>query len=168
MFYNESGDTNLNMEMPYEIRWAKPDEWSEVMDMVWATFMKFDASDYTDEGIASFKEFITDEDIHKAFIKGTYQIMVALDNEKIIGMGSVRDRNRLSLLFVDGDYHYKNIGRSIMRKLCGYLRNECGEYSISVKASPYAVEFYKKIGFRITSPEKTYSGIRVTSMVKIL
>ncbi len=37
---------------------------------------------------------------------------------------------------------------------------------MSLKAAPYAVEFYKRLGFRIVRPEEEYSGIRVTSMEK--
>lgn len=158
----------IENSLPYEIRWAKQDEWTAIMNMVWKTFVKFNASDYTQEGVINFREFIHDKDVYNAFIKGTYQIMIALDGPRIVGMGSIRDRNKLSLLFVDGDYHHQDVGRTIMAKLCKYLRDEMGEISISLKASPYAVEFYKKIGFRVVSPERAYSGIRVTSMEKLL
>lgn len=154
--------------IPYECRWAKADEWIPAMDMVWRTFLKFEGSDYTEEGIRSFYEFITDKDLYQAFLRGNYQMMVALDGTRIIGAASVRNQNHLSLLFVDEAYHHRGVGRTLMDKMCQYLKKEAGEKYMSLKASPYAVGFYHKIGFRTVVPEQEYSGIRVTSMEKTL
>ena len=38
-------------DIPYTIRWAKPEDWPETMQMVWRTFMRFEAADYTEEGV---------------------------------------------------------------------------------------------------------------------
>ena len=97
---------------------------------------------------------------------GTYQLLVALDGEQIIGAGSVRNGNHLSLLFVDEAYHHRGIGREILTQLCEYLKSEEGETSMTVKAAPYAVGFYKKLGFQVMRPEEDYAGIRATSMEK--
>lgn len=151
-------------DISYEIRWAKPEEWAPAMQMIWKTFIKFEGQDYTEEGIRNFFDFITDADLHNSFLAGNYQMMVALDQERIVGAGSVRNRNHLSLLFVDEEYHHRGIGASIMEQLCRYLQEEVGERYMSLKAAPYAVNFYRKIGFREVAPEEEYSGIRVTPM----
>ena len=91
--------------MPYEIRWAKESEWTPAMKMVWKTFVKYDGRDFTEEGIRHFFDFITDGSLYISFLKGEYQLMVALDGNEIIGAGSIRNRNQLSLLFVDEAYH---------------------------------------------------------------
>ena len=83
---------------------------------------------------------------------------------KIVGVGSVRSGNRLSLLFVAKEFHKYGIGTELIDRLCRYLRDICHENSMIVKAAPYAVEFYKKIGFLPLEPEKNISGIRVTTM----
>ena len=155
-------------DIPYEVRWAKKEEWFDTMDMVWKTFLKFEGNDYTEEGINNFFEFISDGKIYDMFLRGEYQLMIALDGEKVVGAGSIRNRTFLSLLFVDEDYHRQNIGRTIINALCDYIKNEEGERYMSLKASPYAVNFYRKLGFKIVAPEESYSGIRVTAMEKIL
>lgn len=94
--------------------------------------------------------------------------MVALDGRKIIGAGSVRDKNRLSLLFVDEAYHHRGVGSTILMKICNYLKAEAGERYMSLQAAPYAVNFYRKQGFRAVHPEVEFSGIRVTPMEKVL
>lgn len=156
-----------NGEISYEVRWAKREDWKPAMTMIWKTFLKYDSKDYTEEGIRNFFEFITDDDLYRAFLAGSYQMMVALDEERIIGAASVRNNNHLSLLFVDEDYHNKGVGSTLMNRMCEYLRTEEGERFMSLKAAPYAVDFYRKLGFQIVRPEEEYSGIRVTSMEKI-
>lgn len=153
--------------MSYEIRWAHDNEWTPAMKMIWRTFLEYDGKDYTQEGIRSFFEFITDDDLYVSFLKGKYQMMVALADGEVIGAGSIRSRNHLSLLFVDGAYHRRGIGSAIMGRLFDYLEREAGERYMSLKAAPYAVDFYRKLGFTTVRPEEEYSGIRVTSMVKV-
>lgn len=151
----------------YIIRWARESEWSSAMKMIWKTFLKFEGDDYTQEGIRHFFDFITDDDLYVAFLKGTYRMMVAVDGQKVIGAGSIRNRNHLSLLFVDEDYQHMGIGSAILAGLCDYLKREAGERYMSLKAAPYAVNFYRKQGFEAVKPEEEYSGIRVTAMEKV-
>ena len=150
------------------IRWARVSEWTPAMNMIWKTFLKFEGKDYTDEGIRKFREFITDDDLYVSFLKGEYQLLVAVEHGKVVGAGSVRSGNFLSLLFVDEEYHRRGLGSAIVGKLCDYLKNEAGERYIVVHSSPYAVDFYRKQGFRMVKPEMEYSGIRVTPMEKML
>lgn len=157
----------MNTMCPYEIRWAYEQEWDSAMAMVWKTFLKFEGPDYTEEGIQQFRDFISDEQLHTAFLRGTYQMLVALDAGKVIGVATVRYCNCVSLLFVDEAYHKKGIGRALMCTLCRYLKEEAGERFVALKAAPYAVNFYRKLGFRAIRPEEEISGIRVTSMEKI-
>lgn len=152
----------------YSVRWARENEWAPAMRMIWRTFLKFEGRDYTQEGIKNFFDFITDDDLYVAFLKGTYRMMVALDGEKVIGAGSIRSKNHLSLLFVDENYHHLGVGSALLTGLCDYLRREAGECCMSLKAAPYAVNFYRKLGFQAVRPEEEYSGIRVTAMEKLL
>lgn len=152
----------------YEVRWARESEWAPAMKMIWRTFIKYEGRDYSEEGIRKFFEFITDDDLYVSFLKGEYQLMVALHRGNVIGAGSIRNGNFLSLLFVDEEYHHRGVGSSILKKLCEYLKNEAGERYVALQASPYAVNFYRKQGFRAVRPEMEFSGIRVTPMEKIL
>lgn len=160
-------DRKESVETQYEFRWARENEWSPAMKMIWKTFLKFEGNDYTEEGIRNFFDFITDDDLHTAFLRGNYRMMVALDKGKVIAAGSIRNRNHLSLLFVDEEYHRRGVGRTLMEKLCAYLKREAGECRMTLKAAPYAVNFYRRLGFcPTTNEEEEYSGIRVTSMEK--
>ncbi|MCR5739175.1 MAG: GNAT family N-acetyltransferase [Lachnospiraceae bacterium] len=158
----DNGKADLKSQISYE--WATPDDWTQAMSLVWTTFMEFEAADYGPEGVGHFFEFITDDDLHSAFLKGNYPMVVARLEGRIIGVGSLRGGNRLSLLFVHKDYHRLGIATQILDKLCIYLRDVVHENSMIVRAAPYAVGFYEKNGFVALEPERNISGIRVTTM----
>ncbi len=155
-------------KLPCEVRWAKVDDWKPAMMMVWKTFMKFESPDYSQKGIKEFFEFITDDDIYRAFLKGTYRMMVAVDGDRIIGVCSLRNVNVISLLFVDEEYHRHGVGRALLERFEKHVKEKEGEYFIKVNAAPYAVGFYEKLGFTATAAEQDKGGIRITPMEKVL
>ena len=152
--------------IPYEIRWARAEEWIPAIRMIWQTFLRYEGKDYSEEGIRNFFNFITGGELYALFLKGEYPLMVALDMGMIIGAGSVRNGNHLSLLFVEEAYHHRGVGSMILGKLCAYLEKERGQHYMTVQAAPHAVDFYRKQGFRAICPEAEYRGIRVTPMRK--
>ena len=152
--------------MDYVIRWAGRDEWDGAMSLVWKTFLRFDAPDCTPEGVQNFRNFIMDERLKQAFLEGRYQMAVALEGESIVGVASLRSVNHLSLLFVEESRHKRGIGKAMMDALCEYLKNEVGERYLSLLASPYAVDFYKKLGFSQVKPMVNSYGIPVVFMEK--
>ncbi|MCM1569670.1 MAG: GNAT family N-acetyltransferase [Roseburia sp.] len=150
-----------------KIRWAKPEEWAPAMTMIWKTFLEFEGKEYTQEGIRNFFDFITDDKLYQSFLRGTYQMVVAVDKERVVGVATVRNGHHLSLLFVDEEYHHRGIGSAMLTLFCRYLKEEAGERLMSLKAAPSALGFYQKLGFRLLGPEEDYEGIRVFSMEKI-
>lgn len=153
-----------NRTFPYEIRMAYENEWEDAMALAWKTFLRFEAPDYAPEGIKSFEDFITDNTLHRMFIMGAYQMFVALDGNRMVGMITVRANCHVSLLFVDAEYHMRGIGRALMQCLCRYLNTELGIRRVTVNASPYGVGFYHKLGFEDLQSEQITDGIRYTPM----
>lgn len=151
----------------YPVRPAFRDEWDEAMSLAWKTFMRFEAKDYSQRGIESFQDFITDTTLHRMFVMGSYQMFVAMDGEKMVGMISLRNETHISLLFVDPAYHMQGIGRELIEYLCDYVLKEEGYRRVTVNAAPYAVEFYHKLGFRDIGREETNDGIRYTPMERV-
>ena len=58
------------------------------------------------------------------------------------------------------------MGRALIKRLCDYLYTEMGEKKMVLRAAPYAVDFYRRLGFQSVRGEEEYSGIRVTLMEK--
>ena len=156
------------MGTSYQIRSAYRNEWQDAMALAWKTFLRFEADVYTPEGVKNFENFITDSTLHRMFVMGTYQLFIALDGNKVVGMITLRDMTHISLLFVDEEYHRRGIGRALINHLVGYLMTEMGMYRVTVNASPYGVGFYHKMGFHDLGPEEIKDGIIYTPMEFIL
>ena len=156
------------MGMPYQIRSAYREDWEEAMSLAWRTFLQFEADDYSPEGVKNFENFITDTTLYRMFVMGAYQMFVALDGKKIVGMITLRDMTHISLLFVDEKYHRQGIGRALMLYLENYLLTELQASRVTVNASPYGVDFYHRLGFRDLYPEQKKDGIIYTPMEFVL
>lgn len=146
------------------IRPAYRSEWDDAMALAWRTFMQFEAKDYTPQGVESFQDFVTDTVLHRMFVMGVYQLFGAYDNNKMVGMISLRNETHISLLFVDEKYHKMGIGRQLIEYVCSYVRLEEGHDYITVNAAPYAIGFYHHVGFVDTDVEQFNEGIRFTPM----
>ena len=148
------------------IRKAMMADWEETMEMTWRTFMKFEAADYGMEGVENFRNFIADPMLKRMFLLGNYHMFVATHMGEIVGMVSLRDKNHVSLLFVDEAYHRKGIGRKLIETIGAFSKEEYGRNEITVNAAPYGLAFYKTIGFHSISPLTCNGGIKYISMKK--
>lgn len=158
----------LHSAYPYQIRWALLDDWPIVMDLAWKTFLEFEKDDYTTIGIENFRTFVKSSDLYKMFLKNQYKVAVACENSKIVGMISIRNDNHISLLFVDKQYHKLGIGTNLIYYLANYVKHEILKNNLTVESSPYAVEFYHKLGFIDSGRQNIKSGIITTPMEKDL
>lgn len=85
----------------------------------------------------------------------------AYSNESIVGVIALRNQgHHIALLFVDGTHHQKGIGRSLFETAFKYSDSQV----ITVNSSPYAIEFYGKLGFIPDGPKQSTDGIRYTPM----
>ena len=146
------------------VRCAYNSDWDGAMKLAWETFAKFDAPDYSGEGISNFHNFVTDDNLHKMFVAGHYQLFVAVYGDTCLGMLTIRERSHISLLFVDGDYHCNGIGSALIKFVSDYVLTEEGINKLTVNSSPYAIGFYHRLGFRDTHKETVADGIKFTPM----
>lgn len=162
------GSSKMQAKIPIEIRFLNRDEWETAMGLAWKVFLAFEGDVYSAEGIRSFEDFITSSTLKRMFDQGVYQVLAAYDGPRMIGMISLRNQCHISLLFVDGQYHYKGVGRALIDALTSYAIEEMGQEKLTVNASPYAVEFYHRLGFSDLGPRKEQDGIIYTPMIKFI
>lgn len=129
---------------------------TNAIDLIWSTFLQFEAPDYSEEGIQSFKDFIDNKEILK-----TLEFWGAYDNKELKGVIATNDnRKHICCFFVKAQYHRQGIGR----KLWEYLRENSQSKVITVNSSPYAVPVYHKLGFVDLDIEQVSDGMRYTPM----
>jgi len=159
---------NKMQDEQYSLRMAREKDWEPAMHLAWETFLVYEAEEYSEEGVENFRDFISDQGLKNMFLRGEYQMLVALEGEKIIGFISLRNRCHISLLFVDRKYHRQGVGTALIQKLGEYLIYEMGVDYMTVDAAPYALGFYHKLGFWDLAPQQEKHGIIYTSMKKNL
>lgn len=141
-----------------EIRPAHADEWETAMELVWKTFLKFEAAEYGPEGTDNFLKFISGEELYKMFLNGDYKMAVAVLDGRIVGVSTMRARNHVSLLFVESSLHKRGVGKKLLK----YMQEQFvlgNDVVMTVNAAPCAVQFYKKVGFVSTADRQVADGI---------
>lgn len=131
-------------------------EIDKVIKLVWDTFLEFEAPDYSEEGIASFKNCIYDLE----FIK-RLEIYGAFEERELQGVIATRNEgNHIALFFVRADCHRKGIGKRLFETML----NKSTSDIITVNSSPYAVAVYQRLGFVAFESEQLIDGIRFLPM----
>lgn len=147
-----------------EIRYLKPEEWDDAMALAWKIFLRFEAGEYTEEGIHGFLDLISDERLKRLFEFGEYPVYAAFAEEEMIGMISLRSINHISLLFVSDAYHRQGIGKRLIQTMKEHVLRDGRRDFITVNAAPFAVGFYHAVGFEDTGKEMMQNGIIYTPM----
>lgn len=153
-----------NKDVFFQIRKARNEEWETAMELAYRVFLKYEAMEYGPEGIKNFSEFVTDESLKKMFLTGRYLLFVAVKDDEIIGLISLRSGNHISLLFVDNEYHRRGVGRALIKYLQEYMLFHTSYEKLTVNAAPYGIPFYHNTGFRDTGTQTKKDGIIYTPM----
>ena len=129
---------------------------TNAIDLIWQTFLQFEAPDYSEEGVKSFQDFIENKEIIK-----TLEFWGAYDEEELKGVIATNEnRKHICCFFVKAQYQRQGIGR----KLWDFLRENSSSKTITVNSSPYAVPVYHKLGFIDTDTEQLWDAIRYIPM----
>ena len=138
-----------------EIRKLKKEEMKDALELVWETFLEYEAPDYTEEGVKEFKKSIDDEIwINERDFFGAFK------DKEILGVIATKDTSHIALFFVDGKYHKRGIGKRLYQKVCSIN----GKGFFTVNSSPYAKEIYEHLGFKSIDKEQCINGLRFIPM----
>ena len=162
---NEENMYLMEKTFQLEYKEIKQEELPETLELVHKVFDEFEAPYYSEEGIASFYKFIDINNMSEQYSNGSLYFYGCFVNDIIVGMIAVKDFVHISLLFVDKHYHRQGIARSLFDHIIQICKEKNPSLKmITVNSSPYAVEFYHKLGFSNVSSEQVVDGIKFTPM----
>jgi GNAT superfamily N-acetyltransferase len=145
-------------------RQMKQGEEAVVVDLVLSVFSEFVALQFSNEGIAEFKNFATKKALLDRLKSGSLFIVAQYEQE-IIGMIEMRDNSHIALLFVKNTYQKKGIAKKLLQKAIAHCKNRNHHIKkITVNASPNAYDAYLHIGFKGEKTVKTVNGIQFIPM----
>lgn len=137
------------------IRELSEDELEPALELVWRVFQEYDAPQYGPEGAAEFYR-----SIHDPAYLSCLDSFGAYEAGSLVGVMATRlERSHLAMLFVDTAHQHRGIGQLLTAR----AMEDC-QGRLTVNASPYAVEFYHRMGFRQTRPPQVTNGLRYTPM----
>ena len=149
------------MYVKYRIIEVKEDYLEEALDVVKKTIDEFEAPEYSKEGIEYFYKFIDIDNIKK-MLNNNLRLLMVESYDRVVGVIGYRDNSHICLLFVDKKHHHQGIAKALYEK----VRKEVQAYTdkITVNSSPYALGFYKKMGFIETNEPQEVDGIKFIPM----
>lgn len=128
---------------------------AQALALVERVFMQFEAPDYLPEGTITFRAFLHDpEAVALLVFYGAYV------EDQLVGVLATRGNSHIALFFVEPCFQRQGVGRALFQA----AREACLLDEMTVNASPYAIEIYKKLGFHALSEEQLKDGIRFTPM----
>ena len=146
-----------------------PDHLRDALELVWEVFEEFEAPDYEEMGVQTFRHFIEYHSMLEKVNSGEMKFWGCYQNSYLVGVIAIRPVQHISLLFVRKQFHHLGIATMLVRKVIADVRASGPEIpAVTVNSSPYAVDFYKAVGFESLGPEEARDGIRFTSMRRSL
>jgi len=112
-----------------------------------------------DEGIETFRKGLSVEALTKR-LHSENLFLICRNEKEIVGVGEIRDKNHLNLLFVEPSLQKKGIGRKILSELIRNIESN----KITVNSSLNAVGAYKKFGFNESGLSNEVNGIKYQPM----
>ena len=89
---------------------------------------------------------------------------VARDGDEIAGMIGVVSRTHVKYLFVGGRWHRRGIARRLLELAIAEMQRRGPVAAVSLNASDYGLEAYKRIGFTVAAERQERDGVWFTPM----
>lgn len=150
------------LEKNIQFREAQPSDVQAITDLVIGMFDKYVGLGFSPEGQSVFRTYCQPNAMLSRLTEGTSFYLVAILEEKIIGMIEIRNSNHIALLFVDDCYHKNGIAKNLV----SLAIEKAKVTEIDVHSSIYAASIYAKMGFQQLDKEQERDGIRYIPMKK--
>ncbi|MCD7729951.1 MAG: GNAT family N-acetyltransferase [Oscillospiraceae bacterium] len=137
------------------------------IDLAKEVFMKFEAPIYPKEGTNSFLGFLYGENMRRMLLEKSIVFFGAFEENQLIGMCAVRDKNHISLFFVRESCQRRGVGRKLFYTISNFAKENYNSKTFTVNSSPFGLPFYSAMGFIPTDMERIEDGITYTPMINV-
>ncbi len=121
-----------------------------VRDFLLAQYDAFNAGDNTPAGHAMFRDFVSVPALRGRLASGSV-LQVAERRRRLLGVCEIHRDGYLTLLYVHGEHQGRGLGRRLLQATIERtLALAPGLARLRVRATPYARDFYGRLGFAET------------------
>ncbi|MDD3243609.1 MAG: GNAT family N-acetyltransferase [Eubacteriales bacterium] len=158
----------LSMLLPARegtIRPIEADELERACALCLRVFLEFEAGDYDQEGIDTFRAMVNPAFLRNQWENGIVQLWGYFARDRLLGVACVRLHRHLSMLFVDRRWQHMGIGVRLARRV---MQENKKEGVMTTHSSLRGIGFYESLGFEATDHMRTVDGITFLPMRKRL
>ncbi|MEZ7892608.1 MAG: GNAT family N-acetyltransferase [Candidatus Wallbacteria bacterium] len=150
--------------MNINIRKINANEIDEFRILIKEVYDEYVACDYSEIGSRTFYDFIEINKMRERYNNGNLMIGAFSLNE-MAGACEIRNGSHIALFFVKKSYQKMGIGRKLFDYSLKIAREKTPDMKImTVNSSPYALDIYKKLGFKVVSELQEKDGIKFIPM----
>jgi len=147
-----------------DIRALMYDDFSPAAVLVRESFTRHIAPDWSARACESFNAEVTPDLFRQLAETGAYSIGL-FQGEALQGVLVMPTPTKLRMLFVDSRCIRQGIGRRLWRQARTHLAEQHPDVqTVELNASPFAYDFYLRLGFAPLSREFQHRGARTTRM----
>ena len=159
--------------MGFTIQRVPCEQVSTVMELVWRTYLRYEAPDDDPHGPQTFREKIIDNKTYLAdCLSGVNRMWGAYTQEETPRLAAVmvmKGESHISLVYTDGAFHRQGAASALFARLIADVKKENPDVKeLTLNASAFGKPFYLRMGFTIAGQERVNRGIRTTPMVYAL
>ncbi|MGI6664979.1 MAG: GNAT family N-acetyltransferase [Christensenellaceae bacterium] len=154
--------------MEKEIRFLTSKDLPAALALVEHVFMLYEAPDYTQEGVQEFLSFISLPRIQQKLQQKEMFFLGCFTENILSAVLGFTPPGHINLLFTHEKFFRQGIARRLLSKIENFAKEEYAAPYLTVNASPYAIEAYKRLGFLPTDVIKTVNGITFLPMQKTI
>ena len=149
----------------YQIRLMESGEEAQVCKLVERLFIKNEANEISQQSISLFLSYANPVRMAERVAQDFCFVLVAVQDDQLIGMIEVRNYNHIALLFVDDGHQRQGIASSLLEVAIKKCREKNAALRrITVNASPYGLPVYAHWGFHPIGEEVEMDGMLFTQM----
>jgi ribosomal protein S18 acetylase RimI-like enzyme len=152
------------MATPVHVRIAGGEDCAGVRALILRSSEEFILPALSAQGRAHFRAELAEPELAQR-LAGPYRFYAAESGATLAGVAAVREPAHLYYLFVAREFHRQGIARALWRRVCAdYLSGPETVGRMTVNASDFAVEAYRRLGFMRCAPPAERNGVRYNPM----
>ena len=151
--------------MNIKTRRFKISDSENISDFIIKQFKRFNCESVNEEGLNFFLDSHTTEHI-KTFWNKDHVIIIEYE-KKIIGIGRAKSNGWITHCYVDEKYFHKGLGKKLMQRMEQWIKRN-NIKTVFLNSSIFALEFYKRLGYKTIGGMKKYHDIPLYKMRKEL
>ena len=147
---------------PMEIRELEYEDLETASRVLWKSYYEAEKNNTPMEGMEKFRDLTSPVSLSMNTFDGSVLLYGAFENEKLVGVGALKEKRHVLLLFVLPESQRRGVGAALL----SHLLSLCTANFVTVNSSDFGVSFYQKFGFSPVAPRRVEEGLVFTPMQK--